>query len=108
MFSGVWHCKLRPNRPALYEATGSICQGDAPPDAPIAALGLCLERMQSGNVSRSDVSACRRKWRTASIDVLPSFAAVAADIDKYYGSLDDESVTDDPLAGDDDPDSQSC
>jgi len=56
----------------------------------IHALYLCLERLRSERIERSDVSICKERFREAGIETLPSFRKVLQNWDELYDREDDE------------------
>ena len=67
----------------------------------INALYLCLERMKSERVDRTDVTSCKTKLRQVGIETLPSFRKLLENWREFY---DDHQEEEEASFGDDDSD----
>ena len=67
----------------------------------IHAVRLSIERLQSEHVNRGDVSACKRAWRHAGVEALPSFHRILQEWEELYRVEGPEADPDEDIAGDD-------
>lgn len=54
----------------------------------LEALGASIQRLRSQNVGAEDVAQCERAWEASDVSILPSFAEILEDWERFYPAED--------------------
>jgi CheY-like chemotaxis protein len=86
----LWRAADSANDPYVRQLCVQLEQAVRRVDAPllnkqhIEAAYLSVERLRSGKVTRSDVGACKQKWRQIGVDTVPSFRKILKQWEDLY------------------------